>query len=203
MCSLKKWEIKATLQVNPCQHFLLSPQGFLLTVPSLQVQNVPAQIFKGVLVSFTSDHHLADSCSARLWETTVTWELEHKWFCLKGRDLPALVSYTPLSPSPILATMFIYCLHSSISQSWFAIFPFPPFFVFHTWNEGFFFFLYLMSLFFLLSLAAGSCDAGESCSTSSQRRPGSSVRRHGHPCSLTADSNHSTCCLRKLSPVLI
>lgn len=130
MCSLKKWEIKATLQVNPCQHFLLSPQGFLLTVPSLQVQNVPAQIFKGVLVSFTSDHHLADSCSARLWETTVTWELEHKWFCLKGRDLPPLVSYTPLSPSPILATMFIHCLHSSISQSWFAIFPFPPFFCF-------------------------------------------------------------------------
>lgn len=96
----------------------------------LQVQNVPGQMFMGMLLSFTPDHHLEDSCSERLQRRgwTLRWKQARWWFCLKGGDWPTFLFCVPPSLFPLLATTFILCLHSSISQSTcrFVIFPFPP-----------------------------------------------------------------------------
>lgn len=126
---------EATLPVNHCQCFLPSPRGFLLPVPFVQVQNVPGQMFKGMLLSFTSDHHLhipvlqgstgGDEHSDGTGTLMVLPERE-------GLTLLSLLcSSLPVSSPSFFA--YILRLHSSICQSTcgFVIFPFLLFGTLH------------------------------------------------------------------------
>lgn len=162
-------------------------------------------MFKGMLLSFTSDPHLADSCSARLHRRgwTLRWELACWWFCLKGTYprfssvlLPrCFLSFKSLS----LIAFILQFLRAPLDLSFF---PFLLFCTLHTWHEAVLFII-LITFCLLLYLPAGPCNAGESFSSFPQRRPGFRVRILGQSCSWAADSNHSMHCLPKLPPVLI
>lgn len=142
---------EAILPVDHCQCFLPSPRGFLLTVSFLQVQDVPGQMFKGMLLSFTSDHHLAHSCSAGLHRRgrALRWNWHTGGSAWKAGTHPPFSSV--LLPPCFLS--FILCLHPSISQVDLSFFPFLLFGTLHlTWSG--IFFLILITFCFLLYLPA-------------------------------------------------